>query len=103
MAVNNRLCGAERIRGELLKLSIRVSKRTIQNICGKFAQNAPWAWPKEIWIEVIQTALGRTHTSGTRFWMLLLAYLFCDMFYTAAATVYGAMAEVIFGRSVVEK
>ncbi len=30
MAVNNRLCGAERIRGELLKLSIRVSKRTIQ-------------------------------------------------------------------------
>jgi len=34
--------------------------------------------------------------------MLLLAYLFCDMFYIAAATVYGAMAEVIFGRSVVE-
>jgi putative transposase len=30
MAVNNRLWGAERIRGELLKLDIRVSKRTIQ-------------------------------------------------------------------------
>jgi transposase InsO family protein len=30
MAVNNRLWGAERIRGELLKLGIRVSKRTIQ-------------------------------------------------------------------------
>src|SRR6266446_7798519 len=30
MAKNNRLWGAERIRGELLKLDIRVSKRTIQ-------------------------------------------------------------------------
>lgn len=30
MAANNRLWGAERIRGELLKLDIRVSKRTIQ-------------------------------------------------------------------------
>ncbi len=30
MAVNNRLWGAERIRGELLKLDIRVRKRTIQ-------------------------------------------------------------------------
>jgi putative transposase len=31
MAKNNRLWGAERIRGELLKLDIRVCKRTIQN------------------------------------------------------------------------
>jgi len=30
MTTNNRLWGAERIRGELLKLDIRVSKRTIQ-------------------------------------------------------------------------
>lgn len=30
MAANNRLWGAERIRGELLKLNIQVSKRTIQ-------------------------------------------------------------------------
>jgi len=30
MAANNRLWGTERIRGELLKLNIRVSKRTIQ-------------------------------------------------------------------------
>jgi putative transposase len=30
MAANNRLWGAERIRGELLKLDIQVSKRTIQ-------------------------------------------------------------------------
>src|SRR5690349_23759187 len=31
MAANNQLWGAERIRGELLKLDIRVCKRTIQN------------------------------------------------------------------------
>ncbi len=31
MAVENRLWGAERIRGELLKLDIRVCKRTVQN------------------------------------------------------------------------
>jgi len=30
MASNNRLWGAERMRGELLKLGIRVCKRTIQ-------------------------------------------------------------------------
>ena len=30
MARENRLWGADRIRGELLKLGIRVSKRTIQ-------------------------------------------------------------------------
>jgi putative transposase len=39
MALNNRLWGAERIRGELLKLGIRVSKRTIQKYmrqqCGR--------------------------------------------------------------------
>src|SRR6266581_1348 len=38
-----------------------------------------WAWPKEVWIEAIQNAPGAKHASGTRFWMLLLAYLFCDM------------------------
>lgn len=31
MAVENRLWGAERIRGELIKLDIRVCKRTVQN------------------------------------------------------------------------
>ena len=34
MARNNRLWGAERIRGELLKLGIRVCKRTIQKYMG---------------------------------------------------------------------
>src|SRR5258708_23127317 len=60
-----------------------------------------WAWPNEIWVEVIQAGPGRTHTSGTRFWMLLLAYLFCDVLYVGAFTAYGAMAEVIFGQSMV--
>jgi putative transposase len=36
MAANNRLWGAERIRGELLKLNIRVSKRTIQKYMKQF-------------------------------------------------------------------
>ena len=34
MAKNNLLWGAERIRGELLKLGIRISKRTIQKYMG---------------------------------------------------------------------
>jgi putative transposase len=37
MAKNNRLWGAERIRWELLKLDIRVCKRTIQKYIGTFA------------------------------------------------------------------
>jgi hypothetical protein len=35
MAQENRLWGAERIRGELLKLDVEVSKRTIQKYLGK--------------------------------------------------------------------
>jgi len=43
MAANNRLWGAERIRGELLKLDIRVSKRTIQKyIRQSRATSSPW-------------------------------------------------------------
>jgi len=41
MARDNPLWGAERIRGELLKLGIRVSKRTIQ----KYARQAPRSRP----------------------------------------------------------
>jgi transposase InsO family protein len=41
MARDNPLWGAERIRGELLKLSIRVSKRTIQ----KYLRHAPRSRP----------------------------------------------------------
>jgi putative transposase len=41
MAANNRLWGAERIRGELLKLDIRVSKRTIQKYMRPFRTTQP--------------------------------------------------------------
>jgi putative transposase len=58
MAANNRLWGAERIRGELLKLDIRVSKRTIQKymkqIRPKRARGQNWKTflrnhAKEVW------------------------------------------------------
>jgi putative transposase len=49
MAKENRTWGAERIRGELLKLSIRVSKSTIQKImnsvCGSLSAHQPCTWP----------------------------------------------------------
>ncbi len=56
MAANNRLWGAERIRGELLKLNIRVSKRTIQ----KYMKQAPRKQPSgQTW----RTFL-RNHAAG---------------------------------------
>jgi transposase InsO family protein len=56
MAANNRLWGAERIRGELLKLHIRVSKRTIQ----KYMKQAPRKQPSgQTW----RTFL-RNHVAG---------------------------------------
>jgi transposase InsO family protein len=41
MAINNRLWGAERIRGELLKLGMRVAKRTVQRYMRGTAPTAP--------------------------------------------------------------
>ncbi|WP_236023090.1 integrase core domain-containing protein [Dictyobacter formicarum] len=41
MAAHNRLWGAERIRGELLKLAIRVSKRTIQKYMRPIRRTRP--------------------------------------------------------------
>mgnify|MGYP001819258506 FL=1 len=41
MAVENAIWGAERIQGELLKLSIRISKRTVQKYLGRFRTPAP--------------------------------------------------------------
>jgi putative transposase len=40
MAEENRLWGAERIRGELLKLGIRVSNRTIQKYMPKVRRSS---------------------------------------------------------------
>jgi transposase InsO family protein len=44
MAQENRLWGAERIRGELLKLGIRVSKRTIQRYLPKKRRKSNQSW-----------------------------------------------------------
>jgi putative transposase len=44
MASENRLWGAERIRGELLKLGIRVSKRTIQKYMPKVRRKSSQTW-----------------------------------------------------------
>jgi putative transposase len=44
MAKENRLWGAERVRGELMKLGIRVSKRTIQKYLPKMRRNASQTW-----------------------------------------------------------
>jgi transposase InsO family protein len=44
MAKENRLWGAERIRGELLKLGIRVSKRTIQKYVAKVRRTSGQTW-----------------------------------------------------------
>ncbi len=61
-----------------------------------------WAWPKNTWVEVIQNAPGKRHPSGTRFWMLLSAYLFCDMLYVGPSTAYWPMAETVFGRDLAQ-
>jgi putative transposase len=42
MAIDNRLWGAERIRGELLKIGIRVSKRTVQKYMRHARGPQPW-------------------------------------------------------------
>jgi putative transposase len=44
MANDNRLWGAERIRGELLKLGLRVSKRSIQKYLAKLPRTAGQSW-----------------------------------------------------------
>jgi hypothetical protein len=49
MAARGRLWGAERIRGELLKLGIKVSKRTIQKYMRGFAARAAAASAGRPW------------------------------------------------------
>jgi hypothetical protein len=44
MAEENRLWGAERVRGELLKLGIRVSKRTIQRYMPEVRRTSSQTW-----------------------------------------------------------
>lgn len=65
-------------------------------------EKAFWAWPHETWIEVIHAAPIRKQATGTRFWMLNLAYLVCDFLYVGASTTYGQMADAIFGLATVD-
>jgi len=58
MAQDNRLWGAERIRGELLKLGIRVSKRTVQKYMRSVRKGSPSSGRK--WTTFI-----RNHTHQT--------------------------------------
>jgi len=57
MAKDNRLWGAERIRGELLKLGIRLSKRTIQKYMSAVRTQQPRS---QTWA----TDLEQPHRSG---------------------------------------
>jgi integrase len=58
-----------------------------------------WAWPKEIWIEVIQTTPQKVQPQGVRLWMTLLAYFFGGFLYVGASTSYGFIADIIFGKT----
>ena len=49
MAVENRLWGAKRIRGELLKLGIQVSKRTIQRYMRQARRRQPPRHSSQMW------------------------------------------------------
>ena len=61
MAQDNRLWGAERLRGELLKLDIRVAKRTIQ----KYMRQAREAGPTEGKNSQAWATFLHNHTSAT--------------------------------------
>lgn len=58
MACENRLWGAERIRGELLKLGIRLSKRSIQKIIARIKRRGPSGLRSPDW-----TVFLRNHAS----------------------------------------
>src|SRR5260221_868873 len=58
-----------------------------------------WAWPKEIWMEVIQTTPKKVQPQGVRLWMTLLAYFFGGFLYVGASTSYGFIADIIFGKT----
>ncbi len=61
-----------------------------------------WAWPKETWVEVIQTVPKKEEPQGVRLWMMLLAYLCSNFLYVGASTPYGFMANIIFGKARVD-
>ena len=58
MAQENRLWGAERIRGELLKLGIRVSKRTVQKYMRSVRKRSPSSGQK--WTTFVRNQMHQT-------------------------------------------
>jgi putative transposase len=83
MAASNRLWGAERIRGELLKLDMRVSKRTIQKYMRHIRRKRPGGqtWKTflrnhaaEVWacdfLQVTDLWVARTAAGGDSVWTI---------------------------------
>lgn len=61
-----------------------------------------WAWPQETWLEVIRTAPQVPKNRGGRFWLALLAYLFCDFLYVGPSMPCVPMADIIFGKALLD-
>ncbi len=70
--------------------------------CMSTTSTAFWAWPQETWVEFIQTAPEKQGPSGRRFLLVLLAYLFCDFLYIGPTTPYAPLANIIFGKAVID-
>jgi hypothetical protein len=70
--------------------------------CMATTSTAFWAWPQETWIEFIQAAPEKQGPSGRRFLLVLLAYLFCDFLYIGPTTPYTPLANIIFGKAVID-
>ena len=70
--------------------------------CMARTDTAFWAWSQETWIECIQAAPQKHGASGTRFLLLLLAYLFCDFLYIGPMTPYAPLANTVFGKATVD-
>jgi hypothetical protein len=70
--------------------------------CMAATSTAFWAWPQETWIEFIQAAPETQRPSGRRFLLVLLAYLFCDFLYIGPKTPYTPLANIIFGKAVLD-
>ena len=62
-----------------------------------------WAWSKETWVEVIESAPEGRNGTGMRGWMIDFAYLFCDFLYVGANMPCSRMADMIFGKTTVEE
>ncbi|MEO8288201.1 MAG: integrase core domain-containing protein [Chloroflexota bacterium] len=91
MAIENRLWGAERIRGELLKLEIRISKRTIQKYMCRVRRPSPSGRkPNQNWSTFL-------HNHAHQLWA-------CDWYFGCAEfrPVYDLIFRPLFLFSIIE-